>query len=79
MPHHPVPDNMWTEGLSTADRPQKKKKKKCTVTVCINVAQRHVVKASQSLRYIPHVVGTLSKRETYSISLKSRQSNGRTK
>ena len=26
-PHHPVHDNMWTEGLSTADRPQKKKKK----------------------------------------------------
>ena len=24
--HHPVPGNMWTEGLSTADRPQKKKK-----------------------------------------------------
>ena len=24
-PHHPIPDNMWTEGLSTADRPQKKK------------------------------------------------------
>ena len=24
-PHHPVHDNMWTEGLSTADRPQKKK------------------------------------------------------
>ena len=28
-PHHPIPDNMWTEGLSTADRPQKKKKKHC--------------------------------------------------
>ena len=25
-PHHPIPGNMWTEGLSTADRPQKKKK-----------------------------------------------------
>ena len=25
-PHHPVPGNMWTEGLSTADRLQKKKK-----------------------------------------------------
>ena len=24
-PHHPVPGNMWTEGLSTADQPQKKK------------------------------------------------------
>ena len=24
-PHHPIPGNMWTEGLSTADRPQKKK------------------------------------------------------
>ena len=24
--HHPIPGNMWTEGLSTADRPQKKKK-----------------------------------------------------
>ena len=23
-PHHPVPGNMWTEGLSTADGPQKK-------------------------------------------------------
>ena len=23
-PHHPIPGNMWTEGLSTADRPQKK-------------------------------------------------------
>ena len=23
-PHHPVPGNMWIEGLSTADRPQKK-------------------------------------------------------
>ena len=23
--HHPIPGNMWTEGLSTADRPQKKK------------------------------------------------------
>ena len=22
--HHPIPGNMWTEGLSTADRPQKK-------------------------------------------------------
>ena len=28
MPHHPIPGNMWTEVLSTADRPQKKKKKK---------------------------------------------------
>ena len=25
-PHHPIPGNMWTEGLSMADRPQKKKK-----------------------------------------------------
>ena len=25
-PHHPVPGNMWTEGLSRADRQQKKKK-----------------------------------------------------
>ena len=25
-PHHTIPGNMWTEGLSTADRPQKKKK-----------------------------------------------------
>ena len=25
--HHPIPSNMWTEGLSTADRPQKEKKK----------------------------------------------------
>ena len=25
-PHHPIPGNMWTEGLSTADRPQKRKK-----------------------------------------------------
>ena len=25
-PHHPIPGNMWTEGLSTADRPQKKNK-----------------------------------------------------
>ena len=24
--HHPIPGNMWTEGLSTADLPQKKKK-----------------------------------------------------
>ena len=24
-PHHPIPGNMWTEGLSTADQPQKKK------------------------------------------------------
>ena len=24
-PHCPIPGNMWTEGLSTADRPQKKK------------------------------------------------------
>ena len=23
-PHHPIPGNIWTEGLSTADRPQKK-------------------------------------------------------
>ena len=23
-PHHPIPGNMWTEGLSTADWPQKK-------------------------------------------------------
>ena len=26
--HHPIPGSMWTEGLSTADRSQKKKKKK---------------------------------------------------
>ena len=25
-PHHPIPGNMWTESLSTVDRPQKKKK-----------------------------------------------------
>ena len=25
-PHHPIPGNMWTEGLNTAERPQKKKK-----------------------------------------------------
>ena len=24
-PHHPIPGYMWAEGLSTADRPQKKK------------------------------------------------------
>ena len=24
-PHHTIPGNMWTEGLSTADQPQKKK------------------------------------------------------
>ena len=24
-PHHPIPGNIWTEGLSTADRLQKKK------------------------------------------------------
>ena len=27
VPDRPIPGNMWTEGLSTADRPQKKKKK----------------------------------------------------
>ena len=25
-PHHPIPGNMWTKGLSMADQPQKKKK-----------------------------------------------------
>ena len=25
VPLHPIPGNMWTEGLSTFDRPQKKK------------------------------------------------------
>ena len=31
VPHHRIPGNMWTEGLSTADRPQKKKKYKLCV------------------------------------------------
>ena len=29
--HHPIPGNKWTEGLSMADRPQKRKKKNCTI------------------------------------------------
>ena len=38
-PNHPIPGNMWTEGLSTADRPQKKKKSnhtvvRATIAVC---------------------------------------------
>ena len=40
-PHHPIPGNMWTEGLSTADRPQKKKKKKVTVIIMTIVMTTH--------------------------------------
>ena len=39
-PHHPVPGNMWTEGLSTADGPQQKKKKKKTCAAPPNSWQR---------------------------------------
>ena len=28
VPHHPIPDNTWIEGLRMADQPQKMKKKK---------------------------------------------------
>ena len=34
-PHHPIPGNMWTKGLSTADRPQKKKEIPIRMTLVI--------------------------------------------
>ena len=39
-PHHQIPGNMWTEGLSTADRPQKKKKKKMPVNLLVNIMRK---------------------------------------